>query len=137
MTVNTRTSELYITNWTSSSTQKWKFSNWHESQLPGGEIISKYGNYHLTVVGNKLKALSWDGSFAQKWSCLYPDTPFFQKNLPSSSTPVYVPVFLYFICIAHLNIVHFKETFLMWLQLIFYWLWRDMLRSTQLNGNFS
>ena len=104
MTVNTRTSELYITNWTSSSTQKWKFSNWHESQLPGGEIISKYGNYHLTVVGNKIKALSWDGSFAQKWSCYYPDTPFFQKNLHSSSTPVYVPVSLYFICIAHLNI---------------------------------
>ena len=109
MTINTRTSELYITNWMSSSAQKWKFSNWDESQLPGGEIISKYGNYRLTVVGNKLKALSGDGSFAQKWSCYYPDTSYFQKNLlPSSSAPVYVPVSLYFMFIACLNIVNLK-----------------------------
>ena len=87
-----------MANWTSLSTQKWKFSTWHESQLPGGEIISEYGNYRLTVVGNKIKVLSQDGSPAQKWSCYYPDTQYFQKNLSSSSAPMYVLVSLCFMC---------------------------------------
>ena len=104
-----------MTNWKSLSNQKWKFSNWHESKLPGGEIISEFGNYRLTVVGNKIKALSEDGSSAQKWSFYYPDTSYFLTNMPltfkpSPGTPVYISVSLYLICIAFLNLV--KHQFL-------------------------